>query len=632
MCGISVVVAPSSSPEVAREALRMHAPIRHRGPDGEGVLLSGGGRISRYDDVASVPDNATASVAFAFRRLKIVDLTDAASQPMRSHDGQCWIVFNGEIYNFLALRAELEGRGHVFKTTGDTEVILAAYEQWGEECFSRFEGMWAIVILDLRRNRLVACRDRFGIKPLYYRLTSDRLYLASEIRQILAVSGKARPNATLLRSFLAGDRDTVLDDTFFEGINAVPPGWWFTVPLNSSLQQLDFRAYWNLDDYQEKRPPLDYAAAVARCGELMTASVRTHSHADVRVGSLVSGGLDSTTIGTLLVRQQRDAPTFSFGFRDAAPRFCELPYVDKIVREENMHNYQTTFSADWVAQNATRVVSSLEEPPLAMPAFAQFRTFELCREHDTTVVLDGQGSDEIFAGYTYHERLLLLERLRRGRIPSFVREAASIAARDSLSVPRLVAKAFAAPPAYALAQKMRGRLAWIASGYGGRNGIRDRSRTVNQRLHHDVKWGNAKIILGYADKNAMQFSIESRVPFFDRELVEFAFGLPGDFKVGHGTRKRVLRDFARTFLPPDITERRDRMGFATPDAEWLRGPLWPRVREAISDPALISSDCFDAARTRRFIEQFERGEHHEARAIWRIWMTSVWKDAFSVRI
>ena len=632
MCGVSVVVAPGSSSEVTRDVLRMHAPIRHRGPDGEGVILSDAGRIARFEVAASVPADAKASVAFAFRRLKIVDLTDAASQPMSSRDGKCWIVFNGEIYNFQSLRSQLAAHGHTFKTAGDTEVILAAYDEWGEECFSRFEGMWAIVILDLRRNRLVASRDRFGIKPLYYRLTPDRLFLASEIRQVLAVSGTPRPNASLLRNCLAGDRDMVLDDTFFDGISAVPPGCWFSIPLDAALQPIAMRAFWDLDDFREARPPVDYHAAVKRVGELMTESVRSHSHADVRLGSLVSGGLDSTTIATLLVHQQPNAPTFSFGFRDAAPRYCELRHVDAIVRAEHMQNYQTTFTPAWVGENAERVVTALEEPPLAMPAFAQFRTFELCREHDTTVVLDGQGSDEIFAGYPYHERLLLLESLRKARLGSFVHDASLIAARDSMSMPKLVAKAFVVPPLYQLAQRVRGRTAWIAADYGSRNGARDHSRTVNDRLHHDVKSGNVKIILGYADKNAMHFSIEARVPYFDRQLVEFAFTLPAEFKVGMATRKRVLRDFARTFTLPEITERRDRMGFATPDAEWLRGPLWPQVREAITDPSQLSGECFDAPRARRFIDAFERGEHRDARAIWRMWMTSVWKRAFSVAI
>jgi asparagine synthase (glutamine-hydrolysing) len=635
MCGISVVIAAIASPEIARTALRMHAPIRHRGPDGEGFLLVDRGHASRFDQAEAVPLGATASLALAFRRLKIVDLSDAAGQPMASPDGQRWIVFNGDIYNFQALRSELAASGRQFKTSGDTEVILAAYERWGEDCFRRLEGMWAFVIIDLLRQRVVACRDRFGIKPLYYHLGGDALLLASEIRQILAAGVSPRANRDLVRRFLAGDRDTVLDDTFFADIHSVPPGCWSEFPLNGQVQRLDFKRYWDLDDFQENRA-IDYRSAVERVGHLMANAVRSHSVADVRVGSLLSGGLDSSTIATLLVRQRRSdwpsIPTFSFGFRSAAPEYCELPFVDKLVRAEQIENHETSFSADWVGRNADRIVSALEEPPLAVPAFAQFRTFELCRQHGTTVVLDGQGSDEIFAGYPYHERLLLIDLLRHGRWARFSAEASAIAERNAVPIPRLLAKSFLMPRLSAVRRKIDGRDRWIPSTYGNRTSESDRSRSVNQRLHHDVKWGNAKIILAYADKNAMQFSIEARVPYFDRELVEFAFGLPAEFKVAGGVRKRVLRDFARTILPAEIPDRRDRVGFATPDAVWLGGALWPQVREEVMHSALNSNPSLDSRRVKAMVDDFERGRFRDHRAIWRIWMLSIWQRVFSVAL
>jgi asparagine synthase (glutamine-hydrolysing) len=399
-----------------------------------------------------------------------------------------------------------------------------------------------------------------------------------------------------------------------------------------------FRRYWDLDDFQEAQERIDYRASVERVAVLMSDAVRSHSVADVKVGSLLSGGLDSSTVTMLLTRQRREVnpvPTFSFGFRGDASQYSELPYVDALVRKEQLLNHETTFTPEWIAQNAERVVNTLEEPPLAMPAFAQFRTFELCRQNDTTVVLDGQGSDEIFAGYPYHERLLLLDYLRHGRISRFSTEIAAIARRDSQSPARLLAKAFVQPKLYEVAQAVRGRTRWMAAGYGKRpelprNGtVRQRPSLVNQRLHHDVKWGNVKIILAYADKSAMQFSIEARVPYFDRQLIEFAFSLPAEFKVGAATRKRVLRDFARTILPAEITERTDRMGFATPDAAWLRGPLWPNVRERL-DGAFLASRCFDSRHLAEFIDGFERGAHGDHRAIWRIWMLALWKQAFSV--
>ena len=263
MCGFSAILAAACSPDVTRDVLRMHAPIRHRGPDGEGFLLFDGTTASRFDTIDRVPAGMAASAALAFRRLKIVDLTDAADQPMVSPDGTTWIVFNGEIYNFQSLRAELEAGGRRFQTSGDTEVVLAAYERWGSDCFSRFEGMWAIVLLDLRQRRVVMSRDRFGIKPLYYRREAGRLLLASEIRQILAVSSEVGANRRLVRSFLAGDRDTVLDDTFFEGVQSVPPGCWATVPLGAPAADLDFHVEHGLAAIDDG-PVARWSAEVAR--------------------------------------------------------------------------------------------------------------------------------------------------------------------------------------------------------------------------------------------------------------------------------------------------------------------------------------------------------------------------------
>src|SRR3954447_15177296 len=231
MCGISVLLDPIASPRSVARLLAMHGVIRHRGPDGEGFLLC--------DDQGSVthvtrPDalngaTAVPRVGFAFRRLKICDLSTAADQPMGSADGKTWVVFNGEIYNFRELRRELEARGHTFRTSGDTEVVLAAFEEWGERCFEHLDGMWAIVILDLNRNRLVVSRDRFGIKPLYWMIDqSGALLLASEIKQLLgATEGeRLRSNRPLIMAFLRGVRYPTLEETFFQGVRSVPPASW----------------------------------------------------------------------------------------------------------------------------------------------------------------------------------------------------------------------------------------------------------------------------------------------------------------------------------------------------------------------------------------------------------------------
>jgi asparagine synthase (glutamine-hydrolysing) len=631
MCGISALFDPGAGSDVGTRLARMHGPIRHRGPDGEGFLLAfSDGSVRRSPEAADLRP----VVGLAFRRLKILDLSDAASQPLRSADGACWVVFNGEIYNYRDLRAELSGLGHRFRSSGDTEVLLAAYAQWGTEAFDRLDGMWAMVLLDLRRRLLVASRDRFGIKPLHWSVQGSSLLLASEIKQILAASAETPGvNVRMVENFLRGRRSPILDDTYFEGIGSVPPGTWFEVALDAPPSAPRFRKYWNLADACRISAG-SYGEAREELRSILTRAVASHRVADVRVGSLLSGGLDSAALTALLSDAARgegdNSPSFSFGFRGAAPRFCEMPYVDAIVRERRLLNFETTFDSRWVGANAGRVVRALEEPPLGMPALAQYRVFELCRSHDCTVVLDGEGADEILAGYPYHQRLLLVDRLRRRRFLDFSRELAAIARRESRGRAAVLAEYFVMPFRHRVAR----REGWLPPRsvppeppFPGMDASRDPS-LVNRRLFHDVRWGNAKLVLSYTDKSAMAHSVEARVPYFDRRLVEFAFSLPDDFKVGRGDRKRILRDVARETVPRKITERADRMGFGTPDAWLMRGEMWPVVRDTILDARSLADGWVDPTGVRRLLGDFERKAHENARAIWRLFALALWREEF----
>ena len=648
MCGISVLLDRAALPDSVALLRGMHQPIRHRGPDGEGFLLiDEAGRAELFDRPDRLEGGSRVQVGLAFRRLKIIDLSPAGSQPMASPDGLSWIVFNGEIYNFRELRRELESRGRAFRSTCDTEVALAAYEAWGEEAFQRLDGMWAMVIVDLRRRRLVGSRDRFGIKPLYWSSDGPRLFLASEIKQLLGVRGRApRPNAPLVKAYLKGTRYPCLEETFFEGIRSVPPASWFAVPLDgAAAAPIRFNRYWNLADFycpDPDRPPQAYPEAVETFRSLIASAVESHHVADVTVGSLLSGGLDSAVLtdalAGLMRSEGRPFPTFSFGFGDAAPEVCELRYVDVMVQRDRLVNHRTTFDADWVVKNVARVIHALEEPPLALPAVAQYRIFELCREHGTTVVLDGQGSDEILAGYPFNQRTLLVDRLRRGRFGDFARELRAIGARDPRSLTSILAAWFAAP----VLRRARRGYAWVDPEFGQRadpaeeiEARRDRGRdpsALNRELYFSVKWGNMKIILPYTDKNSMAHSVEARVPYFDRRLVEFAFSLPDHFKAGNGQRKRILRDVARQRVPAEITERADRMGFGTPDFAMLRGPMWPTVHDVVGDPVFLASACLVRSRTMRFLDDFGAGRHQDFRAIWRLYALAVWTEVFGVRL
>jgi asparagine synthase (glutamine-hydrolysing) len=619
MCGISLVLDSRGASDVAATLAKLHAPIAHRGPDGERTLL--------------LDDGGAARIGLAFRRLRILDLSEAAAQPMTDERGTS-LLFNGEIYNYVALRSELEVRGHRFTTHGDSEVVLAAYAEWGSGCFARFEGMWAIVLVDTARRRVVVSRDRFGIKPLYWARVDGALLFASEVKQIIAaMPGRPRANAPLVRAYLESYRYPVTDETFFDGIRSVPPATFATIGFDEGGAPR-FEEYWRLADFRAN-DSITYDDAVDRLDELLGAAVASHRVADVPVGALLSGGLDSSTIVSYI---DDPLPTFSLSFRDH-PAISEMPYVEAVLRGKRFTNHEATFDAAWFLRSADRVLSALEEPPLGMPVFGQYRVFELCRERGVTVVLDGQGADEIFAGYDYYLYALLKDRLLRRRLGGFAGELHAWAAwqeRSTLGLfhelfvkPRLPRRRKAPAKTY-VAQDVPRRMldAEVAAADRDRGGD---SSLVNRQLYFDVRRGNVQLVLGYGDRNAMAHSVESRVPYFDRAVVEHAFSLPDLFKAGRGQRKRVLRDVARRRgVPAMVTERRDRLGFGVPDETLLRGGLWEDVESVLHAPEFDAMPVVVADEARRYAKEFRDLCHHDRHAIWRLYMLGRWARLFDV--
>jgi asparagine synthase (glutamine-hydrolysing) len=641
MCGISVLLDPAAGGGVRERLRRLHAPIRHRGPDGEGFLaVDRAGRPTRGESVDALPFAGTV-LAAAFRRLRILDLSPAAAQPMSSPDGAHWILFNGEVYNYRPLRAELEARGRRFRSSGDTEVVLAAFEAWGEEAFARLDGMWALVVADLRRRRLLFSRDRFGIKPLYWALDGGALLLASEARQIVAARGeRPRAHAPLVQRYLRGSRYPCFDESFFAGVQPVPAATWASVPLDGPPSAPRFERYWDLAAFAApEKGARPYADALEHFRTLLQDAVATHLQSDARLGCLLSGGLDSSTVTALAAPLARAAgqacPTFSFGLPGDAS--SELPLALEVARAHGLPNHQAGLDAAWLRAQAGPAVRALEEPPLALPALAQYRIYALCRQHDTTVILDGQGADEVLGGYPYHQRLLLADRLRRGRARGFARELGAIARRARVARLRLLG-ALVLP---SLRARLRPEPAWLApwtkdAGEGAREAAAraDRGRDpalVNRQLYWDVKWGNVRVVLGHTDKSAMAHSIEARVPFFDRRLVEAAFSLPDDYKVGDGQTKRILRDAARRVVPPAVTERSDRLGFGLPEAALLRETA-THLHEVIASSGLRATPWVEPRALDALLERHRRGDDTEARAVWRLFALATWAREFGAAL
>jgi asparagine synthase (glutamine-hydrolysing) len=431
MCGISAVVDAQGGKDPAAALRRMHELLAHRGPDGEGfmwadsALRPSGARGARLA-FPEIP--AGSRVAAAFRWLKIQDLEAEANQPMASADGNLWLLFNGEIYNHGELRAELRAFGHEFRTRSDTEVILAAYRQWGVECLPRFDGMWAIMLIDLPRRRMVISRDRLGIKPLFYGWDGPRLLLASEAKAV-ALARSAGVQAELFRAheFLRGLPPQSSHLTFFRDVHPVPAGTWAELDLDADARcDLRFHAFWNLADIRaQDTPEARFEERREEFEALLRSAVRSHARAAVEVGTLLSGGLDTSTLARLLAgeakHEGRPPPqAFSIIFDD--PEMSEWPYMQLVLAQGGLRGARHVLTAAEAWSASESVVWAQGQPLLGQDIIAQYHAYRLAREQGCVVVFDGQGADELLAGMPLYEAQMFPEMLRRGHWVRFARE------------------------------------------------------------------------------------------------------------------------------------------------------------------------------------------------------------------
>ena len=616
MCGISAI--HSTTPHSVARLLRMHAPIRHRGPDGEGFLA-----VSRTGEVLrAVSAEAFETIAagreivfsLAFRWLKIQDVNENARQPMTTPDEAVWIALNGEVYNFRELRRELESHGRKFTTHSDTEVALAAYERWGTECFARFNGMWAIVLADLRARKIVVSRDRVGIKPLYWSCEGEALLLASEAKQI-----GTTPDEDSLARFVASERPAP-GHTFFAGVSAFPAASFAEFELGGDVA-IRPRQYWDLASIATSTKAITYDEAVEEVDGLLRSAIDMQLLADVGVGTLLSGGLDSSLVTAITARVSTPRPAFSFVLPSPEDRSIdESQYIEEVARATNVPLHETTMDASWVRENFERVTRAQEAPVTGLPVVAQFRTHELAASRGVRVVLDGQGADEIFAGYQRHQAIYLNELLRSVRASAFVRELRAFARRDRRYPLLYVRQGVLAPMRRLIDPPERRLPRWFRGEAHSESAPRLRGASLLQRgLFDDVTRVNIPTVLGITDRNSMAHSLEARVPLLDHRLIELAFRLPASFKVGEGMRKRILRSVARRYVPDRVIDRTDSLGFGTPQLRWMRGDLAAAIRDAQNDEVFRRHHWFDAGGIAR---------ERDPRRLWMIYALRTWLRGF----
>jgi asparagine synthase (glutamine-hydrolysing) len=600
MCGIAgqyCLDGRAPDPELLAE---MSGRLTHRGPDGEGTRTCG-------------------STGLVHRRLAIIDLTDEGLQPMTNEDGTLWLVFNGEIYNYVELREELIRAGHQFHSRSDTEVIVHAYEEWDTGCLSRFNGMWSFALWDDRQQRLFCARDRLGIKPFYYAQAGSSFLFASEIKALLAHPDVGKcPDDRTLGTFLAWG---VLDHsgrTMFDGIFQLEPA--HAMVVTAAGPQPPFR-YWDVTVNPAVRSGTRDDEAASRLLAVLRDATRIHLRSDVAVGTCLSGGIDSSTLTVLindLIRDEAPASvgarqkTFSAVFTDK--RFDESRYIDEIVAVTGVDAHRVEPTPEKLWEDIDRLVWIQDEPFGSLSIYAQFCVMRLAQEH-VKVVLDGQGADELLAGYLAYQGSYISTLFHSFRWWTALREMTGSLVHHG---------GFFRSAARQLRERKKRRNLLKCSG----EEILRYNGTLDSVLYRELVSTNLPSLLHYEDRNAMAFSIESRVPFLDYRFVEYGASLPLSQKIRGGVTKIALRNAIRGIVPESIRCRGDKMGFVTPEEIWMREELRPFVLDMLSSDAFRARPYWDADAVLQDYHAFLEGQSDYSPEVWRIVCAELWLRKF----
>ena len=615
MCGIVGGYWNESPRDLEKRLGEALGEMRYRGPDDSGFEL----RRDQYG-----------VVALGHTRLSIIDLSTAGHQPMISHDQRYAMVFNGEIYNYRELRVELKKLGHKFASNSDSEVLLTSWIEWGKSCLQRLEGMFAFVIHDREKHIIHCARDAFGIKPFFYEQWKGGFVFASVQRSLLALRDeKATLNWQRCYDYLVnGDYDSD-GRTFIDGVRHLPPGHLLEVDLASSATTSPLR-WWQPDIQEDRRLDFQQAAELVRAQFLH--NIRLHLRSDVALGAALSGGIDSSAVVCSMRHVEPNASIKTFSYIAAGTPLSEECWVDRVNVQVGAESFKVTAGAQDLISDLDEMIIAQGEPFGSTSIYAQYRVFQLAKENEVTVTLDGQGADELLAGYSGYPGFRLLSLIERGRYLSahqFARDWAQWPARSYKLAAMELGRVALPDGIYSGARKLLGRdftPAWLDVGMLAETGVRfnesrpprsdaARGRRVVEQLSSSLLERGLPALLRHADRNSMRFSVESRVPFLTPRFAELLLSMPEEYLISaSGETKSVFRAAMRGIVPDEILDRRDKIGFATPERDWLFS-IAPQLRSWIEE----GCSAVPFLKSEELLKEFDLMVGGKRRFSWQLW-------------
>ena len=634
MCGIAGIVDMRQERIDPGLLLRMSDSLSHRGPDDEGFVLFDGKGRQDHPFVRNTGVRGSGSVGLAHRRLSIIDLSAQAAQPMSDEGGRYWIIHNGEIFNYIEVREDLEKKGHSFFSQSDTEVALKAYLEWGPECLARFNGMWAFVIFDLKERRLFGARDRFGIKPFFYHNNDSHFSFASEIKALLTLPWiKPEVNPSAVKDYLFFSRVDTSPQSFFKDIFSLPPGHYFVLDaLEGKAPQIE--KWWDLPD-AVNRFDYDGEDPYGSFRELLLSSVLLRLRSDVPVGTCLSGGLDSSAIVALANPLLKEGFQRTFSIVQPGHPMDETRYMDCVIEAFRVKSEKKIIGGKDLMGDLGRFIRSHDEPFTSTSMYAQWKVFELARGSGVTVTLDGQGADESLAGYEYFKMVYWSELLKRLRLGRFLEETGSGGDSPFRRIANMVMSLSGFFPhrrmiSLAAVKDPQYRSSWIERGFFRDIPLphdpleRAFKSPLNQRLYEVFAFDGLPALLRYADRNSMAHSLESRMPFLDYRLVTFLFGLPPDLKIRKGWSKHVLRESLKGDIPEPVLSRRDKVPFVTSEALWFRNEMREFIEDVFRSDRFLSRPYLRPKKVQELFRRHLSGKIDASRPLWRNLNLELW--------